>query len=305
MGLFSKWAESLDYEYEILSSCTRHKSRHSTCLKCVDACGKGALMMNNGKPVLDKTKCDQCGDCMAACPVQAIAGILPNRKIIQNQLIISEQCFPTTTELLIYYKKGIRSIVCEEVSFIQELTCRIENANWMLKELGETPFLISTNFVEDKEHCSRREFFSLWKKESKTLMKQMTPAKWRFNQEALNLRQYFPDYQFTKITIDPEKCTFCTVCERICDKKCFTVEKGQFALSMQECSSCRICADICPEQAITIVEQISKTEEINLPVYEKKCQSCNLSFKTVRDHDATCPACTILNRFPEKGSRLR
>ena len=111
MALLSKWVESLDYEYEILSSCTRHRSHHSNCAKCVEACEKQAISINNGKPVMDHSKCVQCGDCMAACPVQAVAGILPKRKIKQNHLDdFTNRHFPTTTELLILYKKGIRSI---------------------------------------------------------------------------------------------------------------------------------------------------------------------------------------------------
>ena len=51
MALLSKWVESLDYEYEILSSCTRHRSHHSTCTKCVETCEKQAISINNGKPL--------------------------------------------------------------------------------------------------------------------------------------------------------------------------------------------------------------------------------------------------------------
>ena len=80
MGLLSSWVESLDYEYEILSSCTRHKSPHSTCAKCVEACTKSAISIMSGKPVIDHSKCVQCGDCMSVCPVQSIAGILPKER---------------------------------------------------------------------------------------------------------------------------------------------------------------------------------------------------------------------------------
>src|SRR4051794_24911702 len=114
MALLSKWVESLDFEYEIFSSCTRHKSHHSTCTKCVETCDKEAISINNGKPVIDHSKCVQCGDCMVACPVQAVAGILPKRKIKQNRLVITGDHFPSITELLILHKKGITSIIFED-----------------------------------------------------------------------------------------------------------------------------------------------------------------------------------------------
>jgi ferredoxin len=294
MALLSKWVESLDYEYEILSSCTRHRSHHSHCTKCVDACEKQAISINNGKPVMDHSKCVQCGDCMAACPVQAIAGILPKRKIKQNSLMISDGDFPTTTELLILHKKGIRSITFEEESFIQKWMPRIEQVNVMLMELGESPYSISTDPVEEEEMCSRREFFSLWKKESQSLMKQMIPAKWRFNHNALNLHQYYTDFQFTNLTIDIDKCSLCNVCVRICDQKCFAIQEEHFSLFMQGCTSCGLCADICPEKAILLEEKITKTKEINLPIYEKKCQACHHTFKTVREQDEICTTCAKL-----------
>ena len=304
MALLSKWVESLDFEYEILSSCTRHRSHHSTCTKCVETCEKQAISINNGKPVIDHSKCVQCGDCMAACPVQAVAGILPKRKIKQNRLMISDHLFPTTMELLILHKKGITSIILEDESLNQEWMHRIDQVNQMLMELGESPFSISTDFVKDEEVCSRRELFSLWKKESKSLMREMSPAKWRFNHHALNVRQYYTDFQFTNITVDIDKCTLCQVCVRICDQKCFEIQNEHFSLSIKGCTSCGLCADICPEKAIILEEKIIKAKEINLPIYEKKCQACHHSFKTVREHDEMCTPCTKLNHFSQKGERL-
>jgi len=304
MALLSKWVESLDYEYEILSSCTRHKSHHSNCSKCVDVCEKQAISFTKGKPVINHSECLQCGECMAACPVQAVAGILPKREIKQNCLMISDRHFPTITELLILHKKGVHSIIFEDEAFIQEWNYRVERVNEMLLELGESPFSISTDSVESEDVCSRRELFSLWKKESKSLMKQMTPAKWRFNHNALDLRQYYTDFQFTTITVDTDKCTLCAVCKRICDQKCFDIQEGHFSLSLQECNSCGLCADICPEAAIVVEEQIIKTKEIHFPVYEKTCKACNHSFKTVREHDEICTICTKINHISQKGERV-
>ncbi|MBB6446626.1 4Fe-4S dicluster domain-containing protein [Bacillus benzoevorans] len=301
MGLFSSWAESLDYEYEILPSCTRHKSHYSACSKCVAACEKSAITIRNRKPVIDHSQCVQCGECMAACPVQGIAGILPKRKIIQGQLIVSEDQFPTTIELLIFYQKGIRSIICEDESFFQLCQERIEQVNEMLQCLGESSFSVSVHSVAEKDVCSRRELLSLWKKDSKSLMKEMTPAKWRFNQNSLNLRRYYPNYQFTKIIIDVEKCTLCKVCQRICEKKCFHIGDEHFSLSIKDCTACRLCADICPEKAIIFEEQIIKTEEIHFPIYEIVCQACQHPFKTLREEDETCPACTKLHIFEQNG----
>jgi Pyruvate/2-oxoacid:ferredoxin oxidoreductase delta subunit len=172
----------------------------------------------------------------------------------------------------------------------------MEQVNQMLMELGESPFSVSVGSVVDEEFYSRREFFSLWKKESKSIMKQMTPAKWRFNHHALNLHQHYIDFQFTKITIDTDKCTLCPVCERICDQKCFNFQEGYFSISMRECTSCSLCADICPEKAIILEEKITITEEIKLPIYENKCRVCKHSFQSLHEHDKKCPTCAKLEQ---------
>ncbi len=298
VGLLSKWVESLDYEYEIVSSCTRHRSPHSTCQKCLAACEYLAISIVNGKPVLDHDKCVQCGRCMAACPVQAIAGILPQRNIIQNQLVVADQRIPTSKELLILYKKGIKSIIYDGEASLQLWKEPIEEANTKLSKLGESPFSISAaKSVREEVHYSRREIFSLWKKESKSLLQQFTPAEWRFNHNSFNLTKYYPDYQFTTITLNIEKCTLCPVCQRLCEKKCFEIQQGHFSISLKGCTSCQLCVDTCPEKAIMIEDKIVKREETVFPIYEKVCQECNQPFTTLRQEDENCAACMKPSSF--------
>ena len=91
MGILSKWVESLDYEYEILHSCIRHRSPRSTCEECVKSCPENAISIYNSKPQIDNKKCTECGQCISVCPVQAVAGIYPNRTIKQGQLVSNRQ----------------------------------------------------------------------------------------------------------------------------------------------------------------------------------------------------------------------
>lgn len=119
MGLLSKWIESLDYDYEISSHCTRYVSPHSTCEKCLDSCDAEAIDLHNGKPRIDNKGCIECGKCISACPVQAIAGIYPKRMIIQNELVVHDQKIPTVKELLILFKKGIKTIVADTPNLLE------------------------------------------------------------------------------------------------------------------------------------------------------------------------------------------
>lgn len=293
MGLLEKWVESLDYEYEVLTSCTRHKSPHSTCQKCMDACEEAAVTLVNTKPVINRDKCIECGNCISACPVQAVAGIFPKRTVIKNRLLITSDYLSTVKELLVLYKKGIKEIICENLPLIDAWKEVIEQTNSILHQLGESPFSISNKVFEQTEAVySRRELFSYWKTENESLMKQIAPAKWRFNQNHFDLSSIFPDYQFANISINLDKCTLCKACELLCEKNCFTITESSLSITAQACSSCQLCAEICPEKAISLEDKISKSQEIHYPIYKKKCSMCNQEYDSLHEYGEKCPTCT-------------
>ena len=41
------------------------------CGLCVDICREKALVLQDGKPLLDKIRCVHCADCMQSCPTDA------------------------------------------------------------------------------------------------------------------------------------------------------------------------------------------------------------------------------------------
>lgn len=293
MSLLGKWLESLDFEYKILPSCTRNKSPRSTCLECVTSCGEQAIKIVDNMPVINHDKCSECGHCVSACPVQAVEGIFPKRTIIQNQLVLSGRNFPSAKELLVLYKKGIQTIRVENEAQLENAKATIEEANILLDQLGEAPFIILIKTIEKNEQTfSRRELFTHWKKESKSVLKDFAPATWRFNQSHFDLSNYYKGYQFAKIEIETEKCTLCNACQRLCEKNCFDIGEEHFIISADKCSACQLCADICPEKAITIEKRISKKDEITLSIYKKICSNCSEEFSTLSTKDEECQMCT-------------
>lgn len=298
MGIFTKWIESLDYEYEILKTCTRHKSPRSTCTSCVDACPLEAISIEKGVPVINGSKCNECGKCIAACPVQAVAGIFPKRSVVQNQLIVRNKDIPAGKELLIYYKKGIRSIICEDEELCEEWQNAIDEANEILQQLGEQPFKVifrKVNRAEEK--YTRRELLFSWKKESQSLLREMAPAKWRFNQNDLDVSKYYPEHQFSEITLDIDKCVLCKACQALCNKKCFTITEEAFLIDAHRCTACRLCQDICPEKALTVTEKVMLKNPVSYPVYTKVCKQCDKKFETLHEHDEICVSCKKRKKF--------
>lgn len=297
MGLLSLWAESLAFEYEVLKSCTHYRSPRSKCKKCVESCTRNAISFINGIPSINNEQCTQCGDCIAVCSVQAVAGIFPARAVRNHQMEITEEKPPTAKELLVYYKKGITKI-----SFEGELpeNCRksIEEANVILQLLGETPFtLINEKFDATTIEMTRRDLFFNWKKDVQTLMVKMAPAKWRFNQDDLELAKYYPEHQFSEIRLDSLKCSLCKACEFLCPKKCLQITDTGFFVNGQSCSSCRLCEDICPEKAITVQEKISSRTTLCFPVFTKFCTECNRSYHTLTETDQICVSCAKRKGF--------
>lgn len=292
MGILTKWIESLDYDYEILTKCTRHKSPRSTCTSCIDACDRNAISISKGVPVIHSSQCNECGKCIATCPVQAVAGIFPRRSMFQNQLVAIKGHTPAVKELLIYYKKGIKSILCEEEELSKDWQQTINKANRVLQELGEPLFHVQFQKVDQEvEKYTRRDLFFAWKKETQLLMKQMAPAKWRFNQNDLELAKYYPNHQFVEISLDTRKCTLCKACQILCNKKSLAITEESFSISAQTCSACKLCEDICPERAISVEEKIMLHTPLSHPIYKKVCKTCKKGFETVSENDDECVPC--------------
>lgn len=297
MGIFSKWVESLDYQYEILSSCSRHKSPRSTCAKCVDACDLDAISLKKGLPVINQGKCNECGKCIADCPVQAVAGIFPKRDIVQNHLVVEEEMIPSVKELLVYAKKGIQGIY-SEISLSEEWNETIVRANEALNELNMPSLEIKYKKVKQiEESYTRRALFFAWKNETQSLMKEMAPAKWRFNQKDLELSKYYPDHQFAEIHLDIEKCTLCQACQKLCDKNCLNITEEGFTISTQACSACSLCENICPEKAITVSEKIACYQEKQYSYFEKECKTCGKTFHALSNSIEDCVPCVKKSKF--------
>ncbi|WP_077302721.1 4Fe-4S binding protein [Virgibacillus pantothenticus] len=299
MGFLIHWLESLDYDYKILSHCSRYKSPLSSCTECIAHCPTEAIQLQAGKPVIHVEDCIDCGKCVASCPVQAVEGFLPRRSIINKQYIMDSDNTPTLKELLVYYKKGITTIVCTEKYMSAAWAETLEQVNQLLIKLGEEPFTISDEQPPPSHHESmtRRELLFTWEKELKQFAKKMTPAKWRFNHESLDVAKHYPDYQFVHIYLDKSKCTLCKACQLLCPKSCLQINETNFTLVAQRCSNCLLCQDICPENAISLKKMISTATTEKQPIYTKECPCCEKTYQTINEIQQLCVACQKKQQF--------
>lgn len=298
-NLLGRWLESLDYEYHISPDCSRHQSPRSSCTACIDQCPVDAITLVDGKPVIYNEDCIECGDCVANCPIQAVEGFLPKRTIKNDQFIIDGNRIPTIKELLVYYKKGITTIVCEQENIHPDWEKTIQEANQMLEDLGEPPFQVAyeQDSSNDDKKISRRELFFIWERGLKNIGKQMAPAKWRFNHESLDLLTHYPDHQFVDISLDLEQCTLCKACQVLCKNNCLEVNEDHFSISPQQCTNCSLCQDICPEGAISIKEMITPTSPVDYQVFNNVCSSCEETFTALDEDKDLCLFCTKRDEY--------
>lgn len=294
MGIVGTWLESLDFQYKISDDCVRDKSKKATCSKCANACPEpGAIVITDSIPSIQPDLCKECGNCIAACPVQAIEGVFPKRHVQTGKLLAYNEFIPSIAELLIHASKGIHSILPQEP--LDEVWVeRIQSANKLLYEMEKNTFevLPTKSIIWKEETVSRRELFTMWGKESKKLAKDVTPASWRFNQKNLELAPYYPDFQFNQVEIRSDTCTLCRTCERLCPKQCFVLNEEGFNIASQACSSCMLCVDSCPEKAITITEKVSEAKSATLATHHNICSDCKHTFLTLNREDKKCHVCS-------------
>ena len=55
------------------------------CGQCVDACPVDAITLQDAKAVIDQSVCRQCGICVDQCPVQAISESMPTYAVQADQ----------------------------------------------------------------------------------------------------------------------------------------------------------------------------------------------------------------------------
>ncbi|WP_080844488.1 4Fe-4S binding protein [Cytobacillus gottheilii] len=301
MGLFDRWMESLDYEFRILNTCSRNQSPFSTCTKCLDSCELKAISLENGKPLIHTDQCTECGDCIAECPVQAVEGFFPKRRITDN-VFIAEEKPPSIREMLGYYKTGVHAVYFQIKELSEEWTGFLEEINSKLAQLNEEDIMIQFEIQEPEETMTRREIFSFWKKGAASTVRQMAPAKWRFNHQDLELAHYYKEYQFKKIELDDSKCTLCKACEKLCIKNCFHFSETELTISAQACTGCMLCADVCQEKAITITDEIQKASTHVHHLYQRQCSSCHAAFTSASHVEEECVRCKKMKQY---GSFMR
>lgn len=277
-------------DLKITENCSRQSNLHSTCTFCVEACKKGALSPDLQSIDLNHEGCNSCGDCVIACPLSAIEGIVDSRDFCKGSLLYSESYTPTVKELLIYKKRGVQSIQTQDIPMNDQWKKVLTQTNKVLEVVGE-PVIEVVQKAQVEEKLSRRSFLTSFKREGKQLAKNMAPASWKLEADQWKLAIYYPEYQFYTILIDRKKCTLCHACKTFCTQKVFQIVNQTLKINHQNCVGCTACSDICSEDAIQISTEVKKINEEYVELHSKICLNCGQSFVTFLPETLKCHVC--------------
>jgi ferredoxin len=294
MSILVNWLESLHQEIIVTSKCVRERNRKSTCGYCLEKCEHEAIVVKRNQLFIDTNKCTMCGECIIACPLSAIEGIVNNRAFEKGSLVFDSNYVPTIKELLIYKKRGMTSIQAPQ-PLSKDWEIVLFESNSQLQLLDESPFVVVEKVTE--EVLSRRALFGSLQKEGKQLAKKMAPASWKMEKDDWKITKYYPNYQFYSVMLNIETCTLCQACFTICPEKLFHIKDSKLMIESEKCVNCTSCTDVCPENALVIVPEIKRKSEDQRNIHQKACKNCGHTFFTFDLETEKCHVC--MNRDPD------
>ncbi|WP_066256672.1 4Fe-4S binding protein [Neobacillus drentensis] len=295
MSFLVKWLESMHVDLKITNKCSRNRNVRSNCTLCFESCKCGALEINQQSIEINQSLCTSCGDCVIACPLSAIEGIVVSREFEKKTLIYKEDYTPIEKELLIYKKRGLNAIILNGAPLNDKWKFVLAETNRKLSQLDQSPIEVVQR--KNDEKLSRRDLFTSMQSGGKRLVKSLTPALWKLEANEWNLANYYPEYQFYTVELDKDKCTLCKACFTFCSQNVFQLKDTSLQIESNNCVNCTDCVDICQESAIQINTEIKGKIDYQEPIHAKKCLDCGQSFNSLQPETVKCPIC--VHRNPE------
>ncbi|MDU2941216.1 MAG: 4Fe-4S binding protein [Enterobacteriaceae bacterium] len=265
------------------ASCTHHLLHRSSCQACVDVCPVQALTFVEGKVTLAPEHCLHCGDCLFACPCEAIHGIAaPSRHYREDALVAPLSLQPASTvELLIWHRLyHIRAVACD-VDEHPGWALAVARLNLVLQRYQEPVWRLlppATTGV----NVARRALFQA--REALVHCASVPTGKRR-------LRQLYPQFSETIPVVDRQRCHLCGACARVCPERALRLTENFFETESARCTDCKNCQAVCPSQAITL-EAGPRSEPLSQQaLFTVRCPNCQRAFVSWESENGLCPLC--------------
>lgn len=239
--------------------------RCDKCKRCVEECPVKAYSLDNeGYPQADPETCRQCGICVGSCPLQAIS--LPHLSIEELSGEIQAFKGDGSEEPLIL------AFCCESLTF-PALTEKVNSGNVLPQNFHriKVPCIGAVNaaLINDAlssgidgvlllgcQHGPCRERRGDLVTIQRLANLKETLERMMFETERVRYLGW-PEASSAGVTIDPETCNGCLVCEEICPYQAVSVTKKTIngikrkiaGIDPLSCRACGLCAAACPSGA--------------------------------------------------------
>ena len=238
------------------------------CGICVYACPVNAIELGpvhdiavglEMPPVtIDHTKCAFCGICFAFCPFNVYEFYINGTKISKDEMPLSPASFTELVE-----DKCVHCTLCYKVCPTEAITRDVKITRQEIPEKNEG---IEGKLTIDREKCNLCGICAEFCEAFRMVEKDPSPE---------------DPMPYEDILFDEEKCDYCKLCEEICPEEAIKVEGRRIEFELKEiagiridqekCSHCAYCEVVCPYDAIKTVKPI----EGRLYLYEPRMYRCD------------------------------
>jgi Fe-S-cluster-containing hydrogenase component 2 len=278
---------------EISSACMKANHQWSTCRACAEVCPATVISIGEHGAEVSSVECVDCGQCVVACPVEAIKGCSPRRRLNETLLHSDNSPAPMPKELLLFYADGVTGVVVSS-AHTQWLVV-VGEVNSILQEMKLAPLTIEARPDEPKEQlsASRRSFLRL----SHDLD---GSAKASIKTRALSVA--YPAYQFFDIEIDTGTCSRCGACAGVCPKKCIRFGPDGIQIAQSQCTGCFLCRDVCVSHSIDLTSNVAAGFSKLYGYSQRHCISCDDTYFAFNEDDlgetaGKCQACLFREKM--------
>lgn len=261
--------------------CVRKTVKKNPCQACVEACPLRAITLVSGLVVIDDDLCNRCGQCLYACPTDALENIQPlPRRWKADRLVapLSAQAACVAELLLWHFEKGIRAIELEPdhdgwLRAVAELNLTLKALNQPTWRLAEP--------ANDAVDRTRRQWLRMGNDAASGTVSVGRRA----------LRDAVTEHQLYRLTLATQRCYLCGACARICPEQAIRLHADRITLDAARCTGCGQCAAVCFPQAIKSEKQQNQDPVMRLPLVASICTHCGQAFNAWHEHQHTCPFC--------------
>jgi len=316
----------------IAERCVHSHLEQATCRACVDACPRGAFVLDDERLGIDTDRCDACGLCAPACPQGAVLdAFAPVTYRVGGEPVAFAACeraLPVIGEpgiMPCLHALGLRHLLALRRDGVARLVfsradCRscprgratpidthLDAARQILEGRGLAPML--TVFLspehwsraqgaaarQPKPGLDRRAFFR--QAIGSAVDQVVRRMEGEMAQRGIPPGRYFPTTAPGQVvpfapTIDVERCTGCDACARLCPEGAIRVDADTYRLDADACTGCRVCVDVCAQRAVTI-EGLAVPTQTEVSLHRRRCRACGVSFHTPKPDGAGASVCPV------------